>query len=230
MTRAILSFAGIILATIIMVRKAYKPVETGDDTTTATAPASEVEAPSCFSDGLPLPQVMVFDLDYTLWPFWVDTHVTGPLKPTKDGLVVKDRYNDSYGFYPDVAAILVAIKEKNLTLCAASRTQAPELAREMLSYLHVPTSPSSSSSPKALSVFDELEIYPGDKKTHFSRIHKRTNIPYEEMLFFDDESRNKNVETLGVVMKLVRDGVSRKEVDAGVKLWRERNHRMKKED
>jgi len=92
-----------------MVRKAYKPVETGDDTTTATAPASEVEAPSCFSDGLPLPQVMVFDLDYTLWPFWVDTHVTGPLKPTKDGLVVKDRYNDSYGFYPDVAAILVAV-------------------------------------------------------------------------------------------------------------------------
>lgn len=50
------------------------------------------------------------------------------------------------------------------------------------------------------------------------------------MLFFDDESRNKNVETLGVVMKLVRDGVSRKEVDAGVKSWRERNHRMKKED
>lgn len=96
-----------------MVRKSYKTVETGDDTMTVTAPASEVEAPSTFSDGLPLPQVMVFDLDYTLWPFWVDTHVTGPLKPTKDGLVVKDRYNDSYGFYPGVAGILVAVR-----LCA----------------------------------------------------------------------------------------------------------------
>ena len=105
-----LTFAIIILAAIIMVRKSYKTVETGDDTTTVTAPASEVEAPSTFSDGLPLPQVMVFDLDYTLWPFWVDTHVTGPLKPTKDGLVVKDRYNDSYGFYPDVAGILVAVR------------------------------------------------------------------------------------------------------------------------
>jgi len=105
-----ITFATITLAAIIMVRKSYKAVETGDDSTTVTAPASEVEAPSTFNDGLPLPQVMVFDLDYTLWPFWVDTHVTGPLKPTKDGLVVKDRYNDSYGFYPDVAGILVAVR------------------------------------------------------------------------------------------------------------------------
>lgn len=105
-----LASATITIAAIIMVRKSYKTVETGDDTTTVTAPASEVAAPSTFSDGLPLPQVMVFDLDYTLWPFWVDTHVTGPLKPTKDGLVVKDRYNDSYGFYPDVAGILVAVR------------------------------------------------------------------------------------------------------------------------
>jgi hypothetical protein len=106
---SIFTFAVITLAALIMGRKSYKTVETGDDSTTVTAPASEVAAPSTFSDGLPLPQVMVFDLDYTLWPFWVDTHVTGPLKPTKDGLVVKDRYNDSYGFYPDVAGILVAV-------------------------------------------------------------------------------------------------------------------------
>lgn len=99
-----------------MVRKSYKTVETGDDSTTVTAPASEIAAPATFSDGLPLPLVMVFDLDYTLWPFWVDTHVTGPLKPTKDGLVVKDRYNDSYGFYPDVAGILVAVSLRHCQL------------------------------------------------------------------------------------------------------------------
>ena len=42
------------------------------------------------------------------------------------------------------------------------------------------------------------------------------------MLFFDDEARNRNVEELGVVMYLVRDGVTRDVVDRGVREWRRR--------
>lgn len=41
------------------------------------------------------------------------------------------------------------------------------------------------------------------------------------MLFFDDERRNLNVESLGVVMHLVLNGVSMAEVDGGVRAWRE---------
>ncbi len=43
------------------------------------------------------------------------------------------------------------------------------------------------------------------------------------MLFFDDEVRNRNVEGLGVTMCLVRDGVSKGEVDRGVREWRMRH-------
>lgn len=36
--------------------------------------------------------MIVFDLDYTLWPFWVDTHVTPPFKGTPSGLIVSQLF------------------------------------------------------------------------------------------------------------------------------------------
>lgn len=44
------------------------------------------------------------------------------------------------------------------------------------------------------------------------------------MLLFDDEMRNRNVTTeLGVAFCLVRNGITRADVDQGVWTWRKRN-------
>ena len=110
-------------------------------------------------------------------------------------------------------------------LAAASRTHAPDLANTLLKQLNVPP-----ANKNALGYFDYIQIFPGDKKQHFAKIQKSSGIEYEEMLFFDDEVRNRNVESLGVVMCLVRDGVTRAEVDNGVREWRKRNKREAKED
>lgn len=67
-----------------------------------------------------------------------------------------------------------------------------------------------------------MQIFPADKKKHFEKIQKQSGVDYGEMLFFDDEARNRNVEVLGVTMWLVRDGVTRAEVDSGVREWRRR--------
>lgn len=193
------------------------------DNTSPTILQEKVAWPLTFTDGLPLPKIMVFDLDYTLWPFWVDTHVTPPIKALEGGQKVKDRYGEGYAFFPEVGGILDALKQKSILIGAASRTHAPDLGREMLRLLKVP---SSSSSQRALDYFDHVQIYPGNKTTHFERINRDSGIEFEDMLFFDDESRNKNVEGLGVVMQLVKDGVTREEIDAGVRSWRKRNKKV----
>jgi magnesium-dependent phosphatase 1 len=116
-------------------------------------------------------------------------------------------------------------KAKSILIAAASRTSAPDLGREMLKLLKIPNA--SGSSGRAIDYFDHMQIYPGSKTTHFTNIHRDSGIAYDEMLFFDDESRNKNVEVLGVTMWLVKRGVSRNEIDVGVKSWRTRTGRNK---
>jgi magnesium-dependent phosphatase 1 len=49
---------------------------------------------------------------------------------------------------------------------------------------------------------------------------KRTGIPFSEMLFFDDERPNLEVESLGVTMRLIRDGLTWEELEKGIMQWR----------
>ncbi|KAF8129778.1 magnesium-dependent phosphatase-1 [Boletus edulis] len=184
------------------------------------------------------PQLIAFDLDYTLWNFWIDTHVEPPLKQNALTGVVYDSANDPtrVEFFKDVPEILRGLKSKpEVTIAAASRTAATKLAREALQLIRIPVSPSVGKdttdvadangveSLPANEFFDHLEIYPGSKIAHFKQLHKVTGIPYSEMLFFDDETRNEEVEKqLGVTFVWVVDGLNWDCFQEGLREWRKR--------
>ncbi|OAA43959.1 magnesium dependent phosphatase [Beauveria brongniartii RCEF 3172] len=201
----------------------------------AAAEQSSVVPASLSDPDLPLPRLIVFDLDYTLWPYWVDTHVTPPLKANAAHTAATDRYGEDFAFYQDVPLILQLLprvagsasssssSSTPIKLGVASRTSAVGIARDLLKMLHLPAVDGQQKARRAGDAFDAgTEIYPGSKIRHFEMLQKRTGIAYEDMLFFDDESRNMETEKLGVTMRLIRDGLTWAEVEKGVEDWRKR--------
>ncbi|RDB21708.1 putative magnesium-dependent phosphatase P8B7.31 [Hypsizygus marmoreus] len=171
-----------------------------------------------------LPRLIAFDLDYTLWDLWLDTHVTGPLYRHNDTLnEVLDKYKYPIKFYHEVPQILHRLRASEVTIAACSRTDAPRLARQALGLLLVPSNTHQDDPLPAVNFFHHLEIYPGSKLAHFKKLHEKTGIPYSDMLFFDDEHRNSEVEKLGVTFVLVPRGVNHAAFEKGLAKWRKRH-------
>ncbi|KAJ3507534.1 hypothetical protein NLJ89_g6253 [Agrocybe chaxingu] len=160
-----------------------------------------------------------------------------PLKRPGDAInKVVDKYGEPISFYRDVAGILHGLRggpllaegdneDRKVVVAVCSRTHAPDLARQCLRLLLVPPKEdgTSQSEPRpAVEYFDEFEIYPSSKLKHFRALHDRTGIPYTEMLFFDDEHRNSEVEKLGVTFMHVPQGLTHKAYEDGLKEWRRR--------
>ncbi|KDP29975.1 hypothetical protein JCGZ_18742 [Jatropha curcas] len=130
-----------------------------------------------------LPRLVVFDLDYTLWPFYCECRSKREMP----------------SLYPHAKGILYALEEKGIDVAIASRSPTPDIAKTFLEKLSIK------------SMFAAQEIFSSwtHKTEHFQRIHSRTGVPYNSMLFFDDEDRNiQTVSKMGVTSILVGKGVN----------------------
>ncbi|KAB2634723.1 magnesium-dependent phosphatase 1 [Pyrus ussuriensis x Pyrus communis] len=130
-----------------------------------------------------LPRLVVFDLDYTLWPFYCECRSKREMP----------------SMYPHARGILYALKEKGIGLAIASRSPTADIAKTFIEKLSV----------KSMFAAEEIFSSWTHKTDHFQRIHTRTGVPFNSMLFFDDENRNiQAVSKMGVTSILVDNGVN----------------------
>ncbi|KAM7479034.1 hypothetical protein LguiA_027247 [Lonicera macranthoides] len=130
-----------------------------------------------------LPRLVVFDLDYTLWPFYCECRSKREMP----------------SMYPHAKGILRALKDKGVDVAIASRSPTADIAKAFLDKLGI------------TSMFVAQEIFSSwtHKTEHFQRINRRTGVPFNSMLFFDDENRNiQAVSKMGVTSILVDNGVN----------------------
>ncbi|KAI9332402.1 magnesium-dependent phosphatase-1 [Pilaira anomala] len=142
-----------------------------------------------------LPKMIVFDLDYTLWPTWIDCTNGPPYTYDETSNCIINPLGESLGFFPYSAAMIAIIKSfLDTKIAIASRTTTPDWARKAIGLLRIPELGNTTLAENV----DYLEIYPGSKLKHFRSLSEKSGIPCHEMLFFDDEHRNKEVTKLGV--------------------------------
>lgn len=143
--------------------------------------------------------LLVFDLDFTLWDAggtWCD-HTRPPYR-LQNGKIF-DADNRHIRLYPEVLPLLWELKERGCPLAVASRTGAPDWARELMELF------------KIRHYFDFEEIYPADKTRHFRRLAEKSGLAFEDMVFFDDEYPNiRDVFALHVHAVHVQNGITRK--------------------
>jgi len=160
---------------------------------------------------------LIFDLDYTIWPFWVDTHIKPPFTKESENLI-KDAYNYKIQLYKDVKEIFEKLKERGYLLCSISRTWEPEYAKQLIKMFNL---------EKYLkhTIFDT-----GSKINGIKKIIKKENLKgMNYCALFDDEDRNiedakrNNVfaihvdENYGITKKIVNDNLKKLHESLGIK-------------
>ncbi|KAA8495313.1 Magnesium-dependent phosphatase 1 [Porphyridium purpureum] len=146
-----------------------------------------------------VPRLLVFDLDGTLWrPEMYELWGGGaPFKPNKDGNVV-DRSGTEVRLLGNSRSLLLELRTderwKDTQVAVASRTDEPTWAEECMQKIMI------ADGMNMKSTIDIEEIYKGNKVHHFRALHEKTGIPYDQMIFYDNETANcHDVGTLGVL-------------------------------
>jgi magnesium-dependent phosphatase 1 len=176
------------------------------------------------------PEAIVFDLDFTLWPFDCDKDVIAPYTMCDDGNI-RDRYGRLANPYPDVPGIIAHIIDKRIPIIFASRNRSRGSIEALLR-----TIPIKCQSENIKTIWDALMLpnllhaYSSDgigkgKDKHFAGIYKDTSINFTRMIFYDDLLENiEAAKTQGTTSVLLsrHQGLTWQKFSQGIVEWRSR--------
>jgi magnesium-dependent phosphatase 1 len=160
-----------------------------------------------FNDVDNLPQVIVFDLDDTLWTGDVDCTGGPPFKRDKNSRhTVYCSRRRPVKLFEDVPQIFDDLVDDNIRIAYASRTWEPEWAKAALSEFSCGQS----------RVVDMWSVAAGhgwgdvSKVSHLSEISKQLSLPISSMVFIDNEMRNiRDITKLGATCGYCPDGLTK---------------------
>ena len=167
-----------------------------------------------------VPSLVVFDLDFTVWFPEMYELAGAPFRRCKKSGRVMDRAGEIIHVFPDFPKIWKDIHTKypNMKIAVASSTTHPQWAQRCLELL--PMDPIANTLHEGI---EYREMYPRNKRNHFREIQKESGIPYEEMLFFDNEYYNiDSVSPLGVTCIYCPEGMTWRHWEDGIRAFQEK--------
>jgi magnesium-dependent phosphatase 1 len=174
------------------------------------------------------PSAVVFDLDYTIWPFDCDKDIIAPFTYDKNGNVL-DRDGRLSNPYPDVPGIIAHIADAKVPIIIASKNSNIFSIEELLSKIKI-----NCRNKKIKTIMDAISYihaYSSDvntkgKDTHFANIYKSSGINLKRMIFYDDNHENIScAKEQGITsIHITRStGLTWRKFNQGIHQWRSRN-------
>jgi len=185
--------------------------------------------------GSPFPQLAVFDLDHTLWPLDVDTHVSAPFSRAPSGAVT-DAGGQRVKLYPDVRRVMRTLRDNGVAVAYASRTHDGPAAEALLrTFLIAEEAGGNASSGSGgagggasggagavrtddasrTTLWDLLDGrrdlfqgYPSwgqAKRKHFAAIQQAIGVANDEIVFYDDAEDNVEVAAAAGIVSVLLD-------------------------
>mmetsp|Transcript_9117 Transcript_9117/g.13724 ORF Transcript_9117/g.13724 Transcript_9117/m.13724 type:complete len:242 (+) Transcript_9117:65-790(+) len=152
------------------------------------------------------PEMIVLDLDFTIWPTFFAEHTLPPYvcldavpEEYPSTVLCVDRSTRkprTLSLYSCVRSTISWCLQRGIRLSVCSRSSNYHGAEAILKCLGM------------WNVFECPQIYSGRKTLHFRNLRGCTNIPYSDILFFDDDQRNIKVcGGIGVTCTLVNRSI-----------------------